>query len=397
MAKFTMTIGEMVTAYRKQLQITKADSVTLPDGTNWTFNRLNQIPTLQTTITDYSYPWLIHEIEQLKEDYSDDSDLNRSISNQLAQTFVRHFWQYEIGFETPDVFAIQLRAFFDEYMPIFIKWYQQFAIQNQSYLTAVTNLTRNVDGTIHMTGTGKADGSLNDKTTTDGTTNQNGTAKTTGKTTDNETGSQTGTMNQSGKTTTTGKTTDNETGSQTGTTKTNGEQSSQDKSLSGTADTPQDQLNTDFGAGDPTSGYKFDYASQVVGSNTTNNTTSSQTQTNTSDTQATKNGTSESDMTSSQTQKTSSDTQATRNGTSESDTITTDAGASHSETDRTQTTSNATQNTNDQTSNNKEGTQTQDRTQTIMDLTNQLLNYVDGLYLDMFERMLNYGLFMQVF
>lgn len=349
MAKFTMTIGEMVTAYRKQLQITKTESLTLPDGTNWTFNRLNQLPTLQTTITDYSYPWLIHEIETLKEDYSDDNDLNRSISNQLAQTFVRHFWQYEIGFETPDVFAIQLRAFFDSYMPIFIKWYQQYAINNQPYLTSVTNLTRNVDGTIHMTGTGKADGSLNDKTVTDGTTNQNGTAKTTGKTTETETGSQ------------------------NGTTKTNGEQSSQDKSLSGTADTPQNQLNTDFGASDPVSGYTFDYASQVVGSNTTNKTTSNETQT------------------------TSSDTSANRNGTSESDTITTDAGASHSETDKTQTTSNNTENTNDQTSNNKEATGTQDRTQTIMDLTNQLLNYVDGLYLDMFNRMLEYGLFMQVF
>lgn len=349
MAKFTMTIGEMVTAYRKQLSITKTEALTLPDGTSWTFNRLNQLPTLQTTITDYAYPWLIHEIETLKEDYSDDSDLNRSISNQLAQTFVRHFWQYEIGFETPDVFAIQLRAFFDEYMPIFIKWYQQYAVNNQAYLTSVTSLTRNVDGTIHMTGTGKADGNLSDKTVTDGTTNQNGTAKTTGKTTDTETGSQ------------------------NGTTKTNGEQSSQDKSLSGTADTPQDQLATDFGASDPVSGYTFDYASQVVGSNTTNKTTSSETQTNTSD------------------------TSANRNGTSESDTTTTDAGASHNETDRTQTTSNTSENTNDQKSNNKEQTGTQDRTQTIMDLTNQILNYVDGLYLDMFERMLNYGLFMQVF
>lgn len=349
MAKFTMTIGEMVTAYRKQLQITKTEALTLPDGTSWTFTRLDQMPTLQTTITDYSYPWLIHEIETLKEDYSDDSQLNRSISNQLAQTFVRHFWQYEIGFETPDVFAIQLRAFFDSYMPTFIKWYQQYVIQNQAYLTSVTSLTRNVDGTIHMTGTGKADGNLTDKTTTDGTTNQNGTAKTTGKTTDTETGSQ------------------------TGNTKTNGEQNSQDKSLSGTADTPQDQLATNFGASDPVAGYTFDYASQVVGSNTTNKTSSNETQT------------------------TSSDSTATRNGTSETDTTTTDAGASHNETARAQTTSNTSENTNDQTSNNKEATGTQDRTQTIMDLTNQLLNYVDGLYLDMFDRMLSYGLFMQVF
>lgn len=385
MAKFTMTIGEMVTAFRKQLQVTKTEALTLPDGTSWTFERLNQLPTLQTTITDYSYPWLIHEIETLKEYYSDDSQLNRSISNQLAQTFVRHFWQYEIGFETPDVFAIQLRAFFDSYMPIFIKWYQQYAVQNQAYLTSVTNLTRNVDGTIHMTGSGKADGSLKDTTTTDGTTNQNGTAKTTGKTSETQTGSQTGT------TKTTGKTTDTETGNQTGTTKTTSAQNSQDKSLSGTADTPQDQLNTDFGASDPVAGYNFDYASQVVGSNTTNKTTGDETQTSSTDTTASKTGTSDT------TQTTSTDTQANRSGTSETDTTTTDAGASHSETDRTQTTSNATENTNDQKSNNKEGAQTQDRTQTIMDLTNQLLNYVDGLYLDMFSRMLEYGLFMQVF
>ncbi len=100
-------------------------------------------------------------------------------------------------------------------------------------------------------------------------------------------------------------------------------------SLSGNADTPQNQLNFSLNSADPTKDYNFEYASNVTGAKTTSF------------------------------DKTTSKT--------------------------------------DQNTTNDDTTQSYTRNQTIMSLVNQLDSFSDGIYLELFSKAKDYGLFMLTF
>lgn len=136
--------------------------------------------------------------------YTDNAELNSQIDAQLKKTFLRHFYGWEIGQENPEYWFLIARDFFDEYMPIFVKSWQQLVVDNSQWITSLNHTTG------HYTGNTQGEG--NGTTTTD---NKNDT-----------------------------------------------------KALTGVADTPQNGLDfrIDNEEEDPTAGYNFRYSSNVTGS-----------------------------------------------------------------------------------------------------------------------------------
>lgn len=142
-------------------------------------------------------------IGKIPSNYTDNAELNSAIDAQLKKTFLRHFYGWEIGQENPEYWFLLARDFFDEYMPIFVKTWQQLIVDNSQWITNLSHTTGHYTGNVLGTGNGT--------TTTD---NKNDT-----------------------------------------------------KALAGVADTPQNGLDfrIDESSENPTAGYNFRYSSNVSG------------------------------------------------------------------------------------------------------------------------------------
>lgn len=211
-------------------------------------------------IEKYAYPLIMRNTGGLIQNFTNDDAINTAIMKQLINTFVRHFWGYEIGQENPLYWWTLLKAFFDENMPFYIQEYQEMIISKQNFITGLSHTTNHATGNLTNESVGTNDSATNN--------------------------------------------------------------------LSGNADTPQNQLDFSLDSADPTKDYKFNYATVVTGSKGTGfDKTKSNTNQNT---------------------------------------------------------------TNDDTNQNYS------RTQTIMSLINQLNQFSNGLYLELFTKAKDYGLFMLV-
>lgn len=204
----------------------------------------------------------------IQHNFTNQEDLNLKILDKEIQAFFRHFWGYEIGQENPLYWWNTVRNFFDENQPFFIKAYQKLMIKDEAF---ITNLS-------YSTGSTKSSSTGN--TVADGTSNN----------------------------------------------------VSDTSSITGNADTPQNELNFSLNTGDPAKDYNFNYSSSVTGAKThgTNDTTTH----NTTDTK----------------------------NQSEGDSV-----------------------------NNSEA-----RSATVMSLIRELEGFTNGIYLDMWQKAKEYGLFMQV-
>lgn len=208
MAKFTIELGSMVAAHKHLMDIQhNADSVSFKDDDyDFIYHSFDyrDTDTPNNIVEEAGVDFFNRHIGNIPSNYTDNAEINSQIDAQLKKTFLRHFYGWEIGQENPEYWFLIARDFFDEYMPIFVKSWQQLVVDNSQWITNLNHTTGHYTGTV--TGVG------------------NGTS-----TTDNN----------------------NDT-----------------KALTGVADTPQNGLDfrIDNEEENPTAGYNFRYSSNVTGS-----------------------------------------------------------------------------------------------------------------------------------
>ena len=94
-------------------------------------------------IDNFVYPMCLEKCGTLKDNITDNDDLNKSIIKQFLCTFWRHFYGYEIGQEDPLYWWALFKGWYDENIDFFIQNYQQMVIQNQNYITGLSKTLGN--------------------------------------------------------------------------------------------------------------------------------------------------------------------------------------------------------------------------------------------------------------
>lgn len=94
-------------------------------------------------IDNFVYPMCLEKCGSLKDNITDNDDLNKSIIKQFLCTFWRHFYGYEIGQEDPLYWWVLFKGWYDENIDYFIQNYQQMIIQNQNYITGLSKTLGN--------------------------------------------------------------------------------------------------------------------------------------------------------------------------------------------------------------------------------------------------------------
>ena len=94
-------------------------------------------------IDNFVYPMCLEKCGTLKDNVTDNDDLNKSIIKQFLCTFWRHFYGYEIGQEDPLYWWALFKGWYDENIDFFIQNYQQMIINNQNYITGLSKTLGN--------------------------------------------------------------------------------------------------------------------------------------------------------------------------------------------------------------------------------------------------------------
>lgn len=288
---------------------------------------------------------------------TDDYNLNVQIVNVMAQTFISHFWNNRIGYDSSDSFFIKLSAFFNENLPIWAQYFRELIINNGGMYTEAGSVTVTNNGNLHYEG--------NSDTNTDTKSNSNTNTNT--KATTNSTND--GTSTTSTDTKSNGNTTNNSN---------NTEQFTDAGSLHVDTTTPQNtiDLKPDYiKSGEYYKAYDYQYADNVnvdfsnqkitnTGGNITDNTSSSHTDSSTT---------------------THNEGNVTTNSTTDSTTN----GSTNSQ-------SNAKDNHTQQTSDNSQ-TVTKLRHETLSRVANALSRVTNGAYLSLFYKAKKSQLFLLVY
>ena len=141
MAKYTVELGEMVSAHaRLTPSTTLLDELTITgrDGEKMTYpDKFFHVYEPNDVIDNYAKSFFDAHVSgaTLRENITSDSDLNEAIYNNFCQTFISHFWSYEIGQENPMNFLVALRAFCQEQLPLWYQSYQQLFINHNQWVT----------------------------------------------------------------------------------------------------------------------------------------------------------------------------------------------------------------------------------------------------------------------
>lgn len=293
---------------------------------------------------------------KLYQDITDDSNLNTEIINHFCQTFIRHFWNNQIGYDDENKFYVKLRAFLDEQLPIWGQFYKQAVLDKSAFFTSTGLITTTNNGLLHIDGTHSQNvqNSGNVTTTNDLKSSSNTTQQHTG----NDSTTHTYDTQQSEK----------------------AKNSSSEGSFTADADRPQDQLNSESLQGtdaenptDPLKAYDFQYASSAEGTRSLNkqNNQSTQTQTGTQTDDTTYNSNVNTNTTGTQTGNVSTEnnTQQALKG----------------------------QNSQEQQNSNASVTNTYMRNENIGAIAKQLNSLVNGIYLDIFRKAKKAGLFLLIY
>ena len=293
---------------------------------------------------------------KLYQDITDDSNLNAEIINNFCQTFIRHFWNNQIGYDSEEKFYVKLRAFLDEQLPIWAQFYKQAVLDQSAFFTSTGRITVNNNGLLHIIGT-------------NGQTVQNsGNVKTT-----NDLKSTSNTTQAHGGSDSTTHTYDTQQAEKAN-------NSSSEGSFTADADRPQDQLQNENLQGtdaenppDPLKAYDFTYASSAEGTRslTKQNSQNTSTQTGT------------------QTDET------TYNSNVNTNTTGTQTGSVNTENNTHQDLKG--QRSQDQQNSNASVTNTYMRNETIGAIAKQLNSLVNGVYMDIFRKAKKEGLFLLVY
>lgn len=293
---------------------------------------------------------------KLYQDITDDSNLNAEIINIFCQTFIRNFWNNQIGYDSEQAFYVKLRAFLDEQLPIWAQFYKQAILDKSAFFTSAGRITVNNNGLLHINGTNSQNvQNSGNVTTTNDLKSTSNSAQTHGG---------------SDSTTHTYDTQQTE----------KADNSESSGSFTADADRPQGQLNADNlqgtdaeNPGDPLKAYDFNYASNAEGTRSLNKqknqTTSTQTGT--------------------QTDETAYNSHVNTNNTG------TQTGTVNTENNTSQDLKG--QRSQDQQNSNASITNTFMRTESIGAIAKQLNSLVNGIYLDIFRKAKKAGLFLLMY
>lgn len=340
----TPTISELVYEYYEEH---KNDLPGLSDLNPNDTNKLIELVALS---------FMTYHEGKLYQEITDDSNLNAEIINSFCQTFIRHFWTNQIGYDDENKFYVKLRAFLDEQLPIWSQFYKQAVLDKSAFFTSTGRVTVTGNGLLHVNGTNSQSVQNTGNVTT---TNDL-------KNTSNSTQAHGG----SDSTTHTYDTQQNE----------KANNSSSEGSFTADADRPQNELNSKALQGtdaenptDPLKSYDFTYASSAEGTRSlnkqNNNVTSTQTGTQTDEVAYNSNVNTDSTSTTTGNVNTENNTQQDLKG----------------------------QNSQEQQNSNSSITNTYMRNENIGTIAKQLNSLVNGIYLDIFRKAKKEGLFLLMY
>lgn len=296
-------------------------------------------------ITDHAGP-VIAEI-------TNDANLNSELTDLFAQTFIKHFWNYRIGYKRAEDFYINLSSFLNEQLPLWSEFFNEAVVKGGGFYTNT--------GQVFVTDDGQLKYESTNTTTSEGNTTQTGKNLT-------DTNEQ-GNSNSSNQSKGTSSVDDTQ-----GTQGENHETSKQN-ALNLEATTPQDRINYDqekLTSGDYEGVYDFTYADKVASSH--------QQGSNDTTTNTTTNGHQEGTTTDTTTGSTTS--------TNHNTTTTTNDG---------KTTTNNSENatgSHQQTDNRTQSTTTQSRNADVFQIAEGLNHFANGAYLNLFKNAKAAGLFL---
>ena len=100
------------------------------DGSRFVYANPNEI------IKQYARSFFDRHVgTDLKEDITDQADLNDAIYNRFCENFIRHFYGYEIGQENPEYFFVLLNEFLSSQLPIWYQGYEKLFIDKAQWIT----------------------------------------------------------------------------------------------------------------------------------------------------------------------------------------------------------------------------------------------------------------------
>ena len=163
MSKFTVSIAEMLSAYVGNLNVYEnEDSVEIKDPLS---NRKMVFPIAEFSFFKLSNPnfviknfgpmWLRSKLTEVPHKFTDQDDINDAIIDKFLETFIRHFYEYEISKENPMAWFVSLEAFFQEHMPFWIMAYQKLMIENLQWTTNEGQSTGNANANANSTSNSK--------------------------------------------------------------------------------------------------------------------------------------------------------------------------------------------------------------------------------------------------
>lgn len=146
MAKYTVEFGEMVNAHANIVDSTETKEQ-LELKNPYTNEKLLiamtdiKVKDPNDVIDDYARSFFDKHVRYdfSKLNITDNKELNDNIYTQFCRAFARQFYYNEIGQENPLGFLVLLRNFLEKHMPIFAQGYQQLFINNQQWITNISD------------------------------------------------------------------------------------------------------------------------------------------------------------------------------------------------------------------------------------------------------------------
>lgn len=163
MSKYTVSIAEMLSAYVSNLDVYKnEDSVEIKDPLS---NKKMVFPIAEFDFFNLTNPnyviknfgpmWIRSKLSEIPNKFTDQDDINDAIINKFLETFIRHFYEYEISRENPMAWFVALEAFFQEHMPYWIMAYQKLMVENLQWQTREGESTGNANANANSTSNSK--------------------------------------------------------------------------------------------------------------------------------------------------------------------------------------------------------------------------------------------------
>lgn len=165
MAKYTTELSNMLSAYVSNLNVYEnEETVELIDpfsnnkkvfsNKDFSFFKLSNPNWI---IKNFGAMYLKSKIVEIPHDFTDSEDINNAILDRFLETFIRHFYAYEIGQENPMLWYVLLEAFLDEHMPFFIQSYRKLMLEQLQWVTNESKSVGNAQANSNVTSNSKDD------------------------------------------------------------------------------------------------------------------------------------------------------------------------------------------------------------------------------------------------